>query len=121
MKQMNFGGKITILVGLLTMCILGGAVFFATLSESDNIEYGLDEEDTLRLKEIEVRSRLRDFDKVNDAIVMVQGTDDGISRVDIFVSMEETMNDSERNDLSDAVSQYFEDAEIEIKYAEIVK
>lgn len=78
----------------------------------------------LRRKEIEVRSYLCGFDKVDDTVVMLQNSADGINRVEVLILMKEELSDSERNDLSTAVSQFFDGAgtvEIEVVYANAVK
>lgn len=125
MKQMNFAGKATVLTALLIMCILGGAVFLAASSEPGNIiRSESDEEDVLRRKGIEVQSYLCSFDKVGEASVLVERSDNGTSIVSVFIVMEEEMSDSEKEELSAAVSQCFGDertAQIEIAYGDAVR
>ncbi len=120
MKQMNFAGKATVLTIFLTMCILGGAVFLAASREPDNnIRGKLDTEDEFRIKGLEVQSYLCSFDKVGEASVLVGSSDNGTSIVSVFIVMEEEMSDSEKEELSAAVSQCFGDegtAQIAIIY-----
>ena len=110
MKQMNFAGKATVLTVFLTICILGGAVFLAASSGTGNIIHEeLDTEGVLWSKGLEVQSYLCSFDKVGEASVLVEGSDNGTSIVSVFIVMEEEMSDSEKEELSAAVSQCFGD------------
>lgn len=114
MKQMNFAGKATVLTVFLTMCILGGAVFLAASREPDNHSYIIHgeadaEDNVLWAKGLEVQSYLCSFDKVGEAFVLVERSDNGTSIVSVLIVMEEEMSDSEKEELSAAVSQCFGD------------
>ncbi len=81
-------------------------------------------QDCTPYREIEARERLCSFGKVDDAIVMLQEAGNGTGRVNVYISMEEALSNSEREELSQVISQYFEDVEaglIEIKYADALR
>ena len=55
---------------------------------------------------------------------MLQEAGNGTGRVNAYISMEEALSNSEREELSQVISQYLEDVEaglIEIKYADALR
>ena len=115
MKQMNVTRKIILLAALFTVIILCGAICFAASNNTSNDMANIDNsnfEHALVRKSIEAKRELEKFDKVKEAMVTFQSSDNEVSAVYINIIVDDAeISASEIGALSGHITEYFEDIE----------
>ena len=110
-KPMNPQKKAIILSLSLLIIILCGAILFVAAQEPINIvHYDSDSfEHICGKKAIDLGEQLRHLAKVDDAIVYIEPLNNEINRVFIHVQVTDDIDNSELDNISNYISQYFEE------------
>lgn len=116
MKHMDLPKKTAILSSLLLVVILCGAMFFVASSEKGKsiITKPLTLKDKLTLEQLKAREDLLyTFDTVNDVMVQLETSNNEMSMAYIFIIASEEISDSEMNNISEYIWNYFDDLQKE--------
>jgi len=106
---MHLQKKAIILSLALLIIILCGLILFVAAQEPVHIvHYDPDDfEYICHKKTIDLEGQLRHLDKVDEAIVTIEPLNNEINRVFIHVQVTDDINNSELDNISNYISQYF--------------
>lgn len=102
--------KAFILTLFLIVIILCGAILFTVMNKSANTVHREVDFDTLcKLESIEFADQLSHLDKVDRALVHIEPLHNEIDRVYITVQINDEINHSEIDNISNYIGSYFEE------------
>ncbi|MCL2718913.1 MAG: hypothetical protein FWE14_09075 [Lachnospiraceae bacterium] len=114
LKDKKFSKQIFFLFGVLVGFILFGAIFIGWWSDRPDDDViritvlGTPESNFLHNKEIELKTNLRKFDKIDNAIVNIGTTDGEIGSVSVFLRANEDINETEMDEIILFISESFD-------------
>lgn len=108
MKHMRIPQKAFILTLSLVIIILCGAILFTVMNKSANT-VALDFDDLCKVESIEFANQLSHLDKVDHALVLIEPLNNEIDRVYITVQVEDEINHSEIDNISNYIGSHFEE------------
>lgn len=109
MRHVNLSKKAAVLSGLLLVIILCGAIYFAASSGKGNniMTESVTLKNKLQLEQL-ITENLLDFDNVNNAMVHLETSDNKIDMAYIFIIASGEISDSEMNNISESIQNYFD-------------
>lgn len=108
-KHMSMPKKVFTLTVFLFFIILCGTIFFTAMNKSANAVHEEPDFENVCIKEsIEFRNQLSHLDKVDDALVFIEPLNNEINRVYITVRVKDDINNSDIDNISNYIGNYFE-------------
>ena len=109
-KQMSMQKKVFTLTAFLILIVLCGTIFFTAMNKYANTAHEEPDFENVCIKEsVEFGNQLSHLDKVDDALVFIEPLNNEINRVYINVQVKDDINNSDIDNISNYIENYFEE------------
>ncbi len=107
-KEYEYAKKVFTLTGILIFIALCGTIFFTAMNRTANTVQEEPDFKNVCIKEsTEFRDQLSHLDKVDDAQVFIEPLNNEINRVYVTVQVKDDINNSDIDNISNYIGNYF--------------